>query len=135
MKKIYLDACVAIYLIEKHPQFGKRVEALFERLDANASLCYSPLSRMECMVMPLRKQDHELLTNYQLFFAEQEMLIISEDRFNDAAQLRADFRSLKTPDSLHIATALYHNCHEFWTNDDRLNSVAPDIVRNILNEN
>ncbi|MBA4183052.1 MAG: hypothetical protein H0X49_03465 [Acidobacteria bacterium] len=26
-----------------------------------------------------------------------------------------------------MATALHHNCDEFWTNDNRLNSVAPQL--------
>ena len=52
--------------------------------------------------------------------------------FDKAAQLRADFSSLKTPDALHLATALHHNCDECWTNDNRLNSVAPSLVKNVL---
>ena len=77
-------------------------------------------------------RDADLLADFQSFFDQQEMLTISADRFDDAAKLRADFSSLKTPDSLHIATALHHNCDELWTNDDRLDSVAPDLVRNLL---
>ncbi len=52
--------------------------------------------------------------------------------FRNAAQLRADFNSLKTPDALHLAIALHHNCDEFWTNDNRLSSVAPSLVKNVL---
>ncbi len=52
--------------------------------------------------------------------------------FRNAAKLRANFGSLKTPDALHLATALHYNYDEFWTNDNRLNSVAPRLVKNIL---
>ena len=37
--------------------------------------------------------------------------------FDQAAQLRASHPKLKTPDALHLATALHHGCAEFWTND------------------
>ena len=60
------------------------------------------------------------------------MLEIGVGRLDEAAQLRADFNALKTPDALHLATALPHNCDQFWTNDTRLDLVAPSLVKNIL---
>ena len=50
----------------------------------------------------------------------------------EGAQLRADFSSLKTPDAIHLAAALHYQCDEFWTNDNRLNPVAPALVKNVL---
>lgn len=35
-------------------------------------------------------------------------------------------------DALHLATALHHKCDEFWTNDNRLNSAAPSLVKNVV---
>ena len=68
---------------------------------------------------------------YESFFKAQELLEMPVEIFDKAARLRADFSSLKTPDALH-PTALLHNCNEFWTNDNRLNSVVPQLVKNIL---
>lgn len=82
--------------------------------------------------MPLRTDDKTLQSLYESFFKAQKMLEMTVEVFDKAAQLRADFNSLKTPDALHLATALHHNCDEFWTNDNRLNSVAPQLVKNIL---
>jgi uncharacterized protein len=50
----------------------------------------------------------------------------------NSLQLRADHKSLKTPDAIHLATALHYGCDEFWTNDDRSVKIAPTIARNIL---
>ena len=132
MNKICLDACIVIYFVEKHPAYASKIEGLINNLDADDTLCFSPLIRLECFVMPLRTNDVALKSLYESFFKAQEMLEITVGRFDEAARLRADFASLKTPDALHLATALHHNCDEFRTNDNRLNSVSPSLVKNVL---
>ena len=81
--------------------------------------------------MPLRLQNQDLLVKFEKWFATVEVLEIQSIEFRKAAELRANFKPLRTPDALHLATAIRYGC-EFWTNDDRLNSVAPVIVTNIL---
>ena len=48
--------------------------------------------------------------------------------FRRAARLRAS-HGLKTPDALHLATALEGGCEALWTNDDHLHRAAGDFVR------
>lgn len=131
MSNIYLDTCIVIYLIEKHPVYSAMIEPLVTGLDT-ASLFYSPLTMMECMVMPLRTKDQSLKELYEDFFAAQTVLQLTDAVFQKAAQLRADFPVLKTPDALHLSAALHHNCDEFWTNDARLNVIAPDLVKIVV---
>lgn len=131
MSKIYLDTCIVIYLIEKHPVFSAKIEPLIGGPNLG-SLFYSPLTKMECMVMPLRTKDQPLKELYEDFFAAQTALQIPDAVFEKAAQLRADFTALRTPDALHLAAALHHNCDEFWTNDTRLHAIGPSVVRNVL---
>lgn len=132
MSKIYLDTCIVIYFVEKHPVYASKIERLITDLGGDDTLCFSPLIRLECFVMPLRTKDAELKGHYESFFEAQEILEITAERFEEAAQLRADFNSLKTPDALHLATALHHDCDEFWTNCTRLDSAAPSLIKNIL---
>ena len=132
LSKIYLDACIVIYFVEKHPDFAVKIEALINKLGGNDMLCYSPLTRLECLVKPLRTNDKVLKGHFESFFEAQEMLEITADVFDEAAQLRADFNALKTPDAIHLATALHYQCDEFWTNDNRLDSVARSMVKNVL---
>lgn len=94
--------------------------------------CFSPLVRMECLVMPLRTKDSQLHKLYDAFFNPQRLLAMPPEVFDQPAQFRADFSSLKTPDALHLATAINHKCDEFWTNDNRLDKVSPNLVKNIL---
>lgn len=131
MIKIYLDTCIIIYLIEKTPVFSGKVESLIQALK-NYELCFSPLVEMECLVMPFRTNNLALKKLFEDFFKAQTRLSMPSEIFRDAAQLRADFPSVKTPDALHLSTAFYHNCDEFWTNDNRLDKVAPNLVKNIL---
>lgn len=131
MNLIYLDSCIIIYLIEKHPLYSSKIESLINSLPLS-DFCYSPLSRLECLVMPFRTNDFGLKNLYESFFNSQTNCLMPPIVFDEAAKLRADFTSLKTPDALHLAAAVYHNCDEFWTNDDRLDKIYPSLVKNIL---
>ncbi len=130
-KSIYFDSCLAIYLVEENPTFLASLEDSLA-IEGDARLCISPLTEMECLVLPLRLQSKALITKFENWFDQVTVLPIDSDIYRRAAQMRADLSSLKTPDALHLATAQYHGCDEFWTNDDRLGSVAPSLVKNIL---
>ena len=132
MSKIYLDACIVIYFVEKHADYAAAIEARIDGLSETDTLCFSPLIKMECLVMPLRTGDAALQGRFEAFLKSQKMLDLTAGRFDEAARIRADFSSLKTPDALHLAVAMHHKCDEFWTNDNRLGAVAPSLVKNIL---
>jgi predicted nucleic acid-binding protein len=131
--RVYFDACIVIYLIEEHPTFAPLIETRLanQTKSAEALIQVSELTEMECLVMPLRKQNQPLLDKYRQWFEKVEVLPVGRDAFRQAARLRADFASLKTPDAIHLATALHNNSDEFWTNDGRLNHIAPTLVKDI----
>lgn len=131
MKRIYLDACILIYLIEKHPQFYPLIADRFTQLD-QYQVAVSPLLRMEVLVKPRKDQNHALVQRYEQFLANQIILPIPESIYNDALTLRTK-HNLKTPDALHVAIAQHHGCSEFWTHDQRLAKAAPDFAVSILN--
>jgi len=89
MSKIYLDTCIIIYFIEKHPAYADKIELLLNNLDAGASLCYSPLIRLECLVMSLRTDDKILQSLYESFFKPQEILEMTIEVFDKAAPISA----------------------------------------------
>jgi len=130
MRRVYLDACVVIYLIENAAPFSELTRQFLSR-NGDAILCVSPLVRMEVIVKPLRESASALVSDYEDFLAAQHWLAIDDSIFDRALQLRA-CHGLKTPDALHLATAFHHGCTEIWTNDERLNKAAGSMAVNVL---
>ena len=130
MESIYLASCLVIYFVEEHPHFGPAISKAIEA-SANARFCISPLVELECLVMPLRQCNQALINRYEMFFQDYVRLEISTDIYRDAAELRAR-HGLKTPDALHLSTAQSHGCSGFWTNDERLHTIAGRLAVNVL---
>lgn len=133
MKKVYLDSCFVIYLIEDVPNFSP-IAREFLANNVSCHLCISPLVRLEVLVHPMRNHNQALEKDYVDFLTGLEVLPITDEVFDQALQLRV-FSGLKTPDALHLGTAIFHGCSEFWTNDDRLLNVAGSMAINIFSEN
>lgn len=128
MGLIYLDSCIVIYIVEKHPTQFQSVSAAMMAAKG-AELAISPLVRLECLVGPLRRADGMVEANFERFFDTVTMLEMPAAIYRDAARLRA-LHGLKTPDALHVACAQHHGCEALWTADDRLRAVG-DLVRRI----
>jgi len=129
MRKVYLDSCTAIYLVEEHPAFCAAIEHALAQLEG--IVCYSPLTELECLVLPLRLERKDLLDKFNRFFILNLRLDMPDAVYREAARLRAEF-GIKTPDALHLATARHHGCTELWTNDDRLACVAEGMAVNVI---
>lgn len=130
MGLIYLDTCILIYLVERHPKWFRPVRAALD--DAGDSLFgISPLTRLECLVGPMRKRNGRLQRVYHSVFQRFLPLDLPESVYVDAAEIRARSR-LRTPDALHLACAGHHECSELWTNDDRLEQAGRGLARNLL---
>ncbi|MGI6457687.1 MAG: type II toxin-antitoxin system VapC family toxin [bacterium] len=70
---------------------------------------------------PIRQRDVHTLHLYDNFFASSEVTYIpvTQKVFDLATEFRAE-QNIKTPDALHLATAVVSGCQEFWTNDLKL---------------
>lgn len=130
MGLIYLDSCLLIYLVERHPRWCEPVtEALVAAGDRRFAI--SPLIKCECLVGPLKRMDPVLQQAYEGFFKRFVTLPIPESVFLQAARSRAHF-GLKMPDALHLACAQHHRCEALWTNDERLARAGHGLACNIL---
>lgn len=127
--RLYLDACIVIYLVERHPIHESQIRS---ELSARSGiqLCWTDLTRMETRLKPLRENNHLLLAHFDHFFGGPlaEHLFMGRAVFDRATALRAE-HGLKTPDALHLAAAIEGECEEFWTNDRRLERASADAIR------
>jgi predicted nucleic acid-binding protein len=134
LMRAYLDACVTIYYVERHPVLGSQVAAaLFPDPGEEVTPVYSDLTRLECRVQPLRNRDQDLLSRYETFFSLPQCSCVSlgADVFDMATELRAQF-ALRTPDALHLAAAIHSGCDQFWTQDNRLAKAAAHRIQVIV---
>lgn len=130
MGSIIVDSCLVTYVLEHHPRHGERVRQALARENPE-DLAISPLVMLECLVAPMRDGDLALQHHYQRGLKQFELLAMPEEVYLQAAQLRARF-GLKTPDALHLATAITHDCRALWTADDRLQRAAGALAVNVL---
>ena len=121
---VAIDSVVFIYFIEEHPRFLPLVEELFAAVDGGRlAAVTSSLTLLEVMVVPYRAGDLALAERYEALLTRGRGLRLVElDRgqLRAAAQLRAVFPSLRTPDALQLAAARAAGCSALVTNDRRI---------------
>ncbi len=115
-----LDTPPFIYFIEEHPKYLSVVRPVFGAM-ANGTLSgvTSALTLLETLVQPFRFGNAPLAGQYEAFLTRSYGLRLEHVTIavlRAAAQLRAA-HNIKTPDAIHIATALIANCPVYLTND------------------
>jgi predicted nucleic acid-binding protein len=123
MSRVYLDACSIIYLVEAAGPFHNSiVRRLLEfQTDPAARLVTSHLSRLECRVRPLARKDNKLVATYDAFFGASRLLLadLTAEVIDRATVLRAEY-GFKTPDAIHLASAIVEKTDIFLTGDHDL---------------
>lgn len=134
MRHLYWDSCIYIYRVQSVAPWAQKIEHRIVDIP-DFRLTITELTRLECLVLPTRQNDRRLLVFYEQIFASSIMDMVALERkvFQLATELRAAHR-LKTPDALHLAAAISAGCDEFWTNDDRLATVAKGRIQ-VINVN
>jgi len=120
---VAVDTAVFIYLIEEEPRFLPHILPLFAEADqGERELVTSALTLLEVLVVPYRAGDRQLAERYEQLLTKSRGVRIVEltrDQLRAAAQLRAA-TGARTPDALHLVSALGTSCKTFVTNDRRL---------------
>ena len=134
-KVVALDTVSIIYFLERHPAHFKTANRLFSRIEAGEiSGVMSCLVFTELLVPAYRNGKPELagstlkiLSN----FPNLALLPVTKAISQKAAELRA-YHNLRTPDAIHVATALAGQADFFVTNDKRLLRLEKERIINIL---
>jgi predicted nucleic acid-binding protein len=122
---IYVDGNVVIRLIEGAPTVR---DPLVQRLSGSA-LCTSHLTRLECRSKPLADGNAVLLDAYAQFVAGRDMVLcgLTIAIVDEATRFRAKYH-LRTPDALHLASAIVCKAKNFLTGDKNLARVTEIVV-------
>ncbi|HLX07190.1 MAG TPA: type II toxin-antitoxin system VapC family toxin [Thermoanaerobaculia bacterium] len=118
-----VDTMLFIYHFERNERFGEPASALLAAVEqGRCRLVTSVISLMEVLVIPKRRGMTELCRRYRELFSSFPNLTVQpvdEEVAELAAGLRAA-HAIRTPDALHLATALRNQATAFVTEDRRL---------------
>lgn len=124
---IGIETAPFIYYVEQNSTYLDRMRAIFQMVDSGTpQVITSVITLTEVLIMPIRTGHTQYEQEYRdmlLNTANITALSVSAPIAEQAAHLRARY-NLRTPDALHIATALVSGCDAFLTNDLRLKRVA-----------
>ena len=119
-KRVLLDTSLWIYHFGAHPRFGAAAGRILGDLEAGRfTAIASELTLLELTVLPLRQGRQDIADEYELLlthFPNFELVPLSRDILFEAAALRAE-HGLRTPDAIHIATAIKSGASAIVTND------------------
>ena len=134
---IYLDTDVVIYSVERTEPYYSLLLPLWTAANAGqVQLAGSELLLLETMVLPLRQGNIQLQTAFRNLLLQTlfQLVPISRPILEQAAGLRAT-SSIKTPDSIHAATALVEKGISFLTNDkgySRVTGLPVQVLDDII---
>ena len=124
---VYLDTNVLIYHLEGVLPYAELTGRLFETIEEGGLKGFtSTLSILELNVGPYQLNRPELSLTYMALLKNLPNFSIeplSLDTADSAAKLRAKYR-FKTPDSIHLATALESHCDLMIGNDKKMKKIT-----------
>lgn len=128
---VYLDTNIVIYTVEHNPDFGPKARTrLATARAAGDTLMISDLTRMECLVGPLKSGDAAMGSDFSTFFGVTKVAAITAAVCDRAARIRAA-HNFKPMDALQLAVSVEHGAGIFLTADARLGSFT-DLTVEVL---
>lgn len=127
VQRLYIETAPFIYYVETHPTYITRMDAIIDTLENSPMVGFSSVITLtEVLNQPMKTGAKSLEQEYRdiLINSGSYRLVPVNIRIADtAADLRARY-GLRTPDALHIATAIYTACDAFLTNDAGIKRVT-----------
>ena len=122
--RVYLDTNIFIVTIETRGSMSQAGWNVLSAMDSGQfSGVTSEITLAELLPKPMVENDDTLQKSYEELLTDGSHFHVAPiDRtiLLSAARLRANDRSLRLPDAVHVATALKTGCSLFLTGDRRL---------------
>ena len=130
-RTVAVDTSPFMHYVERRSQYLPELTEFFGLVaTGEIRVVTSVIAYLECVVKPLRDDRPDAVKAFHrlLFHGDGiESVMVNETISHVAASLRAQ-RHVKTPDSIHMATALARGARFFLTHDKRLRSFGNVIV-------
>ncbi len=116
-KRAYFDANIFIYLLEGSEQFEAAMSDIRDLIaDNEIQISSCDLIFTEMLPFHARKRDQDAIEHIIGFLSTFEITDISKQVSIHAGILRGE-TGMKTPDAIHVASAIQNGCDVFVTND------------------
>lgn len=130
MSRIYWDTMLFIYWLEDHPQFAKRVDAIYLRMQQRQDvLITGSFTFGEVLAGPYRKGATQLADESRRLLKNviSEIVPFTLDAAEQYARIRGTL-GVAPADAIHLACAAEARTDLFLTNDKRLvGKIVPGI--------
>lgn len=127
-KKVALDSMTFIYHFDRvEPYFAHTTELFTKAQHGDYEIITSLISVIETLSPTAYRHSPELIKEINIYFKEAHYLHIVDvtwDIAQEAARLRREYKYLRTPDAIQLATAIVHNADLFVTNDMKLKNFS-----------
>ena len=126
-RRVYIDANVFVYFLEKHEQYFEVVLPFFQLFSQGLSLAYTGDAAVaEVLYKPYQADDLFRVNEFKAFFGDEEFMTVlphTTKVFELTAEI-APKQKMKLIDALHYSTALMAGCQFILTNDAGFKSTA-----------
>jgi predicted nucleic acid-binding protein len=122
---------VFVYHFEANAEFGPAAGRLLRAAEeGRCRLVCSVVALLEVLVIPKRREETALCQRYrEMFESFPNLTVVTLDA--RVAEIASDLRAshtLRTPDAIHLATALHAGAKAFVSEDDRLKGKGIEIL-------
>jgi len=129
---VAFDTPVFVYYFEEHRDYADIAEdVLLPVISGDKAGVFSIIGLLELLVKPKQSGEYILEDLYKselATFPNLQIINLDMTIIDKAAEFRATY-GLRTPDAIHIATAVVNGASEFITNDRGLKRVKEIKVR------
>ena len=120
-KRVYVDTNILIYLFEGFEEYLPLLQELAECVDSKEiTLLTGEITLAEILVMPFNKDDTGAINLYTKALNDRkfiELVPTTQKVYIKTAFLRATLSGMKTPDSIHVASAMEGKADVFISKD------------------